>query len=138
MPSSRDAVAPAVGRILTAVRGAGLDDDQRTDLTVALSEALSNAAIHGNRLRAGSQVRITVKVQPRVRAVIDVEDAGPGFDVSAVSDPTEPSHLLATGGRGLFLMRRLVSHLEHNAAGNRVRLVMERRARRRTDRRPPG
>jgi anti-sigma regulatory factor (Ser/Thr protein kinase) len=138
MPSLREAVAPAVARVLTATRAAGLDDDQRTDLAVALSEALSNAAIHGNHLHPDTHVQVTIKVEPRTRAIIDVRDSGPGFDVTSVSDPTEPSHLLATAGRGLFLMRRLASHVEYNASGNRVRLVMERRARRRTDRRLVG
>jgi serine/threonine-protein kinase RsbW len=133
MPSLRDAVAPAVARVLRATRAAHLDDDQRADLAVAVSEALSNAAIHGNHLRPGSHVRVTVKVKPDARAIVEIADSGAGFDASAISDPTDPEHLLDTGGRGLFLMRRLVTRLQHNARGNQVRLVIERRARRRTD-----
>ena len=62
MPSRRSAIAPTVERILAAIEDAGLDSDRRADLAVATGEALSNAAVHGNRLRSGSQVLITVGV----------------------------------------------------------------------------
>lgn len=129
MHSRRSAVPPTVERILDAAKDAGLDLDQSDDLAVALAEALSNAAVHGNRLREGSQVRITVEVTPRKGLAVEIQDSGPGFDRSSLADPTHPAHLLLPGGRGVFLMGRLVDHLEYNTAGNRVRLVMKRRRR---------
>jgi anti-sigma regulatory factor (Ser/Thr protein kinase) len=127
MPSRRDAVARAVERILDLVEPVRLSDDERDSLAVALAEALSNAAVHGNKLRAGATVRVGVAVTPNECCAVEVADSGPGFDQGHVSDPTEPDHLLATGGRGVFLMKRLVDGLEYNAAGNKVRLVMEHR-----------
>ena len=127
MPSRRDAVARAVDHILELVEPARLSDDERDSLAVALAEALSNAAVHGNKLRAGASVRVGVAVTPNECCAVEVADSGPGFDQGHVSDPTTPDHLLATGGRGVFLMKRLVDGLEYNAAGNKVRLVMEHR-----------
>ena len=127
MRSTRKAVAPAVERVLEAVEGAALNPDQRDDLAVAVAEALSNAAVHGNRLHADRPVSVTVEVTPNHHAVVEVEDGGGGFDVASVSDPTDPKHLLVPGGRGVFLMRRLVDRLEYNASGNRVRLTAVRR-----------
>ncbi len=124
MPSRRTAIAPAVERIVKAVKAAGLSHDQRLDLAVALAEALSNAAVHGNRLRPGSQVAITVRVTPRSQAVVEIKDSGHGFDVLHVSDPTDPSHILKPAGRGVFLMHRLVDQVEYDPPGNRVRLVV--------------
>lgn len=126
MASRRDAVWPAVERVMDALEETGLTPAQREDLAVALTEALSNAAVHGNRLRPEVKVRITVRVQPRGVAV-DVADSGKGFDVAALADPTEPARLLAPGGRGVFLMRRLVDRVDYNEAGNRVRLTVSRR-----------
>ena len=126
MASRRSAVAPAVERVLSVVRDAGLSDDQVHDLAVAVAEALSNAAVHGNALRPEALVSVVVEVTPRRRAVVDVKDSGQGFDFSALSDPTEPSRILVPGGRGVFLMRRLVDALEFSDAGSRVRLVMVR------------
>lgn len=127
MPSRREAVAPMVERVLEAVTPAALDEEQRDNLAVALAEALSNAAVHGNRLRTRSRVRVAVAVTPRRAAVIDVTDSGDGFDLAAVSDPTAEERLLVPGGRGVFLMRRLVDELEYNSTGNRVRLTVRAR-----------
>ncbi len=127
MPSRRNAVAPMVERVLAAVRPAALDDEQLDNLAVALAEALSNAAVHGNRLSATARVRVAVAVTPGRCAVIDVADSGDGFDVDAVSDPTDDAHLLVPGGRGVFLMRRLVDELRYNRSGNRVRLTVKNR-----------
>jgi len=124
MPSLRAAIAPTVERILTAVEGAGLSADRRADLAVATAEALSNAAVHVNRLRPGSQVVIAVTVIPGRQATVEVKDAGLGFDPTATSDPTDSTNLLVPRGRGVFLMRRLVDRLEFLPPGNRVRLVV--------------
>jgi len=128
MPSRRDAVARAVDRILELAEPARLSDDERDNLAVAVAEALSNAAVHGHRLRPEASVRVAVAVTPGECAAVEVADSGPGFDSGRVSDPTEPEGLLATRGRGVFLMRRLVDQLEYNKAGNKVRLIMERKA----------
>jgi serine/threonine-protein kinase RsbW len=128
MPSRRDAVARAVDRILELAEPARLSDDERDNLAVAVAEALSNAAVHGHRLRPEASVRVAVSVTPGECAAVEVADSGPGFDSGRVSDPTEPEGLLATRGRGVFLMRRLVDRLEYNKAGNKVRLIMERKA----------
>jgi serine/threonine-protein kinase RsbW len=113
-----------VERILKAIDEAGLSHDQHLDLAVALAEALSNAAVHGNRLRPGSQVVITVCVIPGRQATVEVKDSGGGFNLKEVSDPTDPAHVLVPGGRGVFLMHRLVDQVEYDPPGNRVRLIM--------------
>ena len=55
MPSTRTAVAPMIERVLAAVRDAGLSQDQQDNLAVAVAEALSNAALHGNKLAPRSR-----------------------------------------------------------------------------------
>ena len=123
MASRRDAVAPTVDRILEAVAPAGLDEDRLTDLAVALAEALSNAAVHGHRLDPQRRVAIVLLVEPGC-VVVEVSDSGVGFDARGVSDPTSPERQLAPGGRGIFLMRRLVDEVSYNASGNTVRLTV--------------
>lgn len=124
MPSRRDAVSPTVERVLKAVKPAGLSAEQCDNLAVALAEALANAAVHGNRLKAEKQVGITVDVKPGQRVTVEVSDSGKGFDHSDAPDPTHPERVLVPGGRGVFLMRRLVDELQYNAAGNVVRLTV--------------
>ena len=129
MASERPAVGPAIEQILSAVKDVRLSKDRLSDLAVALAEALSNAAIHGNKLERERRVAIRVTVQPGVRAVIEVKDDGQGFDHSQISDPTDPERLLTPGGRGVFLMRQLVDRVEYENGGSRVRLTVERRPR---------
>jgi len=124
MPSARAAVAPMIERVLAAVADAGLTQERQDNLAVAVAEALSNAALHGNRLAPRRLVRVVVEVPPEGGAVVEVTDSGEGFDSASVSDPTDPARVLMPGGRGVFLMKRLVDHLEYNAAGNSVRLTM--------------
>lgn len=124
MPSTRIAVAPMIERILQAVREAGLDQEQRDNLAVAVAEALSNAALHGHKLAPRRVVRVAVELPAEGGAVVEVTDSGAGFDSAKVSDPTDPARVLMPGGRGVFLMKRLVDRLEYNAAGNAVRLTV--------------
>src|SRR5262249_60587705 len=119
----REAVATTVDRILEAVAPAGLDGDRLTDLAVALAEALSNAAVHGHRLDPRRRVAVAIAVE-RGCVVVEVSDSGRGFDAGGVSDPTHPERQLATGGRGIFLMRRLVDEVAYNPSGNTVRLTV--------------
>ena len=125
MPSTRLAVAPMIERVLAAVRGSGLSLEQRDNLAVAVAEALSNAVLHGNKLAPRRVVRVIVEVPVSGGAVVEVTDSGVGFDSAKVSDPTDPARVLMPGGRGVFLMKRLVDHLQYNAAGNTVRLTMD-------------
>lgn len=127
MPSGRDAIPAAVERVMDAVKPVGLRTGRRHDLAVAVSEALSNAAMHGNRLDPASRVVVTVEVVPDTRVVVEVRDSGQGFDSTRLSDPTEPERLLAPAGRGVYLMHALVDEVQYNKKGNRVRLTMNRR-----------
>jgi len=126
MGSQRTAVPPAVERILGYVEDVGLSENQRADLAIALSEALANAAIHGNKLRPECPVSVCVRVVRKEEAVIEIRDCGRGFDHAHVSDPTADSQVLMPGGRGVFLMRHLVDALEYNRSGNQVRLTVRR------------
>jgi CheY-like chemotaxis protein/anti-sigma regulatory factor (Ser/Thr protein kinase) len=117
---------------------------------VALEEALLNAIYHGNlevsselrengddefhrlaRERRGREpyaarrVRVTARLTPAGAAFV-IADEGPGFDVSALPDPTHPTALDRPSGRGILLMRTFMDEVRYNATGNRVRLVKRR------------
>jgi hypothetical protein len=49
----------------------------------------------------------------RAAAVYEIEDDGPGFDVSRLPDPTDPANLERVGGRGLMLIRAFMDAVEH-------------------------
>jgi len=101
------------------------------NLPVALSEALSNAMLRGNKEDPAKRVRIRVMVEP-AGLVIEITDEGRGFDLEACTqDPTTPANVLREDGRGLFLMQRLTDRVEryteaHGLARNVVRLTIRR------------
>lgn len=97
------------------------------NVPVALTEALSNAILYGNRERRDRHVHVRAEVD-RERLVVEVSDEGAGFDLeTAEIDPTIPENLLREDGRGLFLMRRLMDSVERfDARGNVIRMTLRR------------
>jgi serine/threonine-protein kinase RsbW len=97
------------------------------NVPVALSEALSNAILRGNRQDGGKQVRVRMEMDHE-HLVLEVVDQGDGFDFDAcLRDPTKPENLDREDGRGLFLMRRLMDRVDRYVdGGNVVRLTLKR------------
>lgn len=95
----------------------------RLNFRVALTEALANAMLYGNGSDPGKRVRVDVAVTTH-RVSARVTDQGNGFDPDAVEDPTTPENITRPGGRGLFLMRKLLDEVRYNDRGNSVTLVL--------------
>lgn len=100
------------------------------NVPVALTEALSNAILRGNKDDVGRHVTVRADVSDR-RLVLEVEDDGLGFDLEACTeDPTTAENIMREDGRGLFLMQQLMDRVEryHNSGRkNVVRLTLDRR-----------
>ncbi len=119
---------------------------------IALEEALLNAVYHGN-LGVSSDLKLEgngefervaarrrteepyrerrVRVSAELNAgdaTFVVQDEGPGFDVSALPDPTDPANLDRPCGRGVLFMRTFMDDVSYNPTGNCVTLVKRREA----------
>ncbi|MCC6319336.1 MAG: ATP-binding protein [Gemmatimonadaceae bacterium] len=92
---------------------------------VALTEALSNAILYGNREDVSKSVTLRATLT-EVHLVLEVADEGVGFDIDACTvDPTSPAQLDREDGRGLYLMRTLMDRVErYTDGGNVVRLTL--------------
>ena len=97
----------------------------RFRLQVVLSEAISNAIVRGNCEDRGKWVDVRAELLADVIRVF-VTDEGPGFDPSAVPDPVRPEQLDEAGGRGLYLIRKLVDAVEFNERGNSICMILRR------------
>jgi serine/threonine-protein kinase RsbW len=91
----------------------GLDQERMNGLLLAVTEATTNAIIHGNKNNKLKLVRISVFVEGN-KITIKVKDEGKGFDPTVVPDPTDPENLLKDSGRGLYLMRIYMDGLTFN------------------------
>lgn len=91
----------------------GLDEEKINGLLLAVTEATTNAIIHGNKNNSLKLVRIHVTVENST-LIIKIKDEGNGFDPSIVPDPTNPENLLKDSGRGLYLMRVYMDELNIN------------------------
>jgi serine/threonine-protein kinase RsbW len=97
----------------------------RFRLQVVLSEALSNAIVRGNGENTEKWVDVRAELlSDTIR--VHVTDEGPGFDPGLVPDPVTPEQLDTSGGRGLYLIRKLVDSVEFNEQGNSICMMLRR------------
>jgi serine/threonine-protein kinase RsbW len=99
----------------------GFPEDDRFGLRLALEEAVMNAIQHGHRGDPTKAVQVRFHIDSR-RVLVEVEDQGEGFDPQTVADPLVPNRLAEVGGRGLLLMRSLMTWIRFNPRGNCVAL----------------
>jgi serine/threonine-protein kinase RsbW len=105
---------------------AGFDEERlRLNLRVGLSEALANAMLYGNCRDPRKRVRVEAKLTPDA-ITLRVTDEGHGFDPGMLADPTTPGNRKRIGGRGIFLIRKMMDHVEFNAKGNSITMVLAR------------
>ena len=96
-------------------RMAGLDEDARHWVNVAVRESVINAIKHGNA--HDERKRVHVEFTPLQTSAppegiqIRVRDEGPGFDPESIPDPLAPENLLKSSGRGIFLIRTFMDEM---------------------------
>lgn len=100
-----------------------LSDEVQARLMLVLSEAVTNAILHGNKLEKRKKATLKTWVNfPDARLYITVEDEGPGFNPGSIPNPLDEQNLLKPSGRGIYLMREYADAVSYNAAGNRLQL----------------
>jgi serine/threonine-protein kinase RsbW len=126
LPSEVGCIEEAV-ELVTRHCLAGQPTAERTRfrLKVVLSEALSNAIVRGNREERGKWVDVRAELYPDAIRVY-VTDEGPGFDPSAIPEPIHPEQLDEAGGRGLYLIKKLVDAVQFNEQGNSICMILRR------------
>jgi serine/threonine-protein kinase RsbW len=91
------------------------------NILITITEAVSNAIIHGNQAKTGKKVYISTECNT-TSIRFSIEDEGQGFDPNLLPDPTAPENLLTPGGRGVFLMQHLSDHVSFEEGGRIVNL----------------
>jgi serine/threonine-protein kinase RsbW len=123
IPSDLRLLALARAFIEAVCQVAGLDERDTNAVVLATDEATNNVMRHAHRDRPNAQLLIQCFVGED-RLEIRLHDEGEPFDLAAVPhmNPAE----LRVGGRGVFLMRRLMDELTVEPRldhGNTLRMV---------------
>lgn len=100
-----------------------LDDEVSFAITLASGEAIANSIRHANRNRKDAAVELSCRYCAEGLEICIADDGAP-FDLTAVPelDPSEQR----VGGRGVFLMRRLMDELTcqpRAGGGNLLRML---------------
>jgi serine/threonine-protein kinase RsbW len=101
------------------------DEDARSQITMSVIEAGTNAIQHGHKRNASLPVDIEFNVLPEGLEIV-VHDKGPGFDPKAINgDMTSPEHLLDARGRGIYIMRSCMDEVQYDfsTSGTTCRLL---------------
>lgn len=125
IPSDPRLLDDAVEEVTRAIAGTANWGDVE-GIGLAVHEALANAMIHGNDRDPEKTVEISVAVNESCDLLIIVKDSGAGFDPSLVPDPTVGDSLLASHGRGIFLMQKLMDQVDFRF-GRGTQVIMRRR-----------
>jgi len=103
---------------------AGLDEDQRFHIGMAVREAAINAVLHGNEYDPTRQIAVSLENTGQ-DLVIVIADQGHGFNPDKVPDPLAAENLLRGTGRGIFLIRSLMDevHFRQLHPGTELTLI---------------
>ena len=100
----------------------GVDDDFYARLMLSVSEAATNAVVHGNKLDLSKKVMIQAKANTTI-LTFTITDEGNGFDPEDIANPVDEENLLNTSGRGVFLMREYTDEIEFQDNGRKLILT---------------
>ena len=98
-----------------------IGNDKYPDILISLTEAVSNAIIHGNKKDLAKFVHISMSLAAQ-QLVFTVTDEGKGFNPSTVPDPTAPENIQCCGGRGVFLIKELADEVHYHNNGSTVKI----------------
>jgi serine/threonine-protein kinase RsbW len=103
---------------------AGLNEDERFHVTMALHEAAINAVLHGNEYNPALHIEVSME-NTGSDLVFVIADQGHGFDPGSLPDPSAPENLLRGTGRGIFLIRSLMDevHFRQLQPGTELTLI---------------
>lgn len=101
-----------------------ISPDVYGNILISLTEAVTNAMIHGNCNDKTKCVQVKLKKKNNIIAFL-ISDEGGGFDFDNLPDPTAPENLLKIGGRGVFLMRQLSDDVAFYDNGSTVEICFK-------------
>jgi serine/threonine-protein kinase RsbW len=101
-----------------------LNQDKFPVLLISITEAVSNAILHGNGEDVNKQVEIYTDHSIKGLKV-QIKDQGNGFDFESLPDPTTPESIEEEGGRGIMLIKELCDEITFLEKGNIIEMFFK-------------
>ncbi len=127
LASDLDVGHAAIEELMHALEAAGWEGRDLFHIQMAIEEAVVNAIEHGNKKDPAKEVHVVFKVTAD-SAWMQITDQGCGFDHRNVADPTTEERQDKPRGRGVMLIRELMSDSIYNDCGNQVTMIKNRSA----------
>ena len=105
-----------------------LSEDQHDNLSIAVTEAVGNAIVHGNKKDPKKKVYITFQID-KDEIKVSVRDEGEGFNPDELSDPLDPKNILKDSGRGIFILKSLMDdvYFTFSPKGTTIHFILKKK-----------
>lgn len=91
---------------------------------LCISEAITNAIIHGHKNVSEKKIKVQV-VSKDNDVSITVTDEGEGFDIDSIPDPTSEKNIKKESGRGIHIIKSMSDSIEYNEKGNSIQFQIK-------------
>lgn len=104
--SETQSIAKAVRFAEDAANEAGFPEETGDRMVLSVGEAVANSIEHGNSTNKDLEICLSWVTEGK-GGWLGIEDEGPGITEDDVHSAQLPGDLLQTGGRGLYIIRKL-------------------------------
>ena len=122
IPADPKAIPTITDGVNHLLESKGWPEREIMAVELAIQEALANGIRHGCQNDPSRHVQCTVAIEQSGQVTVVVRDPGTGFDASSVPDPLDPANVMKTGGRGVFLINRLMDDVSFTDGGREVQM----------------
>jgi serine/threonine-protein kinase RsbW len=122
LPSRIEVIPEFILSVIDKIKSPELREEEIFNIRLSLEEALVNAMKHGNKLNPDLSVAVDIEATANYLK-IEIRDQGAGFDFKNLPDPTKNENLEKPGGRGAFLIKKLMDEAEYFDCGRGIRMV---------------
>lgn len=121
-PTSLESLSKVEQLIESLCEFKSVNQDCYGNMLIALTEAVNNAIVHGNKNDHTKNVHLELETSDE-EVLFTIRDEGSGFDYKKVPDPTLPENRYKTSGRGIFLMKNLADNIDFDENGKSIKLT---------------
>lgn len=123
--SSSDEGHAAIEILNQALQEHGWEGRDFFHIHMATEEAVINAIEHGNKRDLSKNVHLFFRISTD-QVKLQITDQGPGFDYNDLPDPTDDDRIDMPRGRGVMLIRNMMTQVLYNDKGNSLTMIKHR------------